>query len=82
MEHEKDRRKKRKIALPGCCADLGLPAGHRQANGFLEDYGIWREAPLLIGTTKFEPRRDVKNIMITGGAGFMYVSKGLPRRSG
>ncbi len=25
----------------------------------------------LIGTTKFEPRTDVKNIMITGGAGFM-----------
>jgi len=40
---------------------------------FFEDYGIWNEAPVLIGTTKFEPRPDVKNIMITGGAGFMYV---------
>lgn len=25
----------------------------------------------LIGTTKFVPRSDIKNIMITGGAGFM-----------
>ena len=25
------------------------------------------------GSTKFEPLPDVKNIMITGGAGFMYV---------
>jgi dTDP-glucose 4,6-dehydratase len=30
---------------------------------------------LLIGTTKFEPLPDVKNIMITGGAGFMYAFK-------
>jgi hypothetical protein len=26
---------------------------------------------VLIGTTKFTPLPDVKNIMITGGAGFM-----------
>ncbi len=48
-----------------------LTKGFRQPNGFFEDYGVWREAPVLIGTTKFEPRPDVKNIMITGGAGFM-----------
>jgi hypothetical protein len=47
------------------------PQGFRQANSFFEDYGVWKEAPVLIGTTKFEPREDVKNIMITGGAGFM-----------
>lgn len=40
-------------------------------NKFFEDFGVWKEAPLLIGTTKFEPLPDVKNIMITGGAGFM-----------
>jgi len=40
---------------------------------FFEDYGIWKEAPVLIGTTKFTPLSDVKNIMVTGGAGFMYA---------
>lgn len=38
---------------------------------FFEDGGIWKEAPLLTGSTKYEPLDDVKNIMITGGAGFM-----------
>lgn len=38
---------------------------------FYQDYGIWRDAPVLTGTTKFEPLPDAKNIMITGGAGFM-----------
>ncbi|KAH6890401.1 hypothetical protein B0T10DRAFT_317844 [Thelonectria olida] len=33
--------------------------------------GVWKRAPVLIGTTKFEPRPDVKNIMVTGGAGFI-----------
>lgn len=27
----------------------------------------------LTGSTKFEPRRDVRNILVTGGAGFMSV---------
>lgn len=38
---------------------------------FFEDYGVWKEAPILKGTTNFEPLPDVKNIMVTGGAGFM-----------
>lgn len=38
---------------------------------FFEDYGIWKQAPVLTGSTKFEALPDVKNIMITGGAGFM-----------
>lgn len=42
-----------------------------RAQGFFEEYGIWKEAPVLIGTTKFTPLPDVKNIMITGGAGFI-----------
>jgi dTDP-glucose 4,6-dehydratase len=29
------------------------------------------EGQSLIGTTRFEPRSDVKSILITGGAGFM-----------
>ena len=53
-----------------------VPANHprgRPANkqNFFEDYGLWKEAPVLKGTTKFEPLPDTKNIMITGGAGFM-----------
>lgn len=40
---------------------------------FFEDFGVWKAAPILTGSTKFEPSPDVKNIMITGGAGFMYV---------
>jgi hypothetical protein len=39
---------------------------------FFEDFGVWKKAPILTGSTKFEPLPDVKNIMITGGAGFMY----------
>jgi len=50
--------------------------GHPGANSptrrrFFEDFGIWKEAPVLKGSTQFEPLPDVKNIMITGGAGFM-----------
>lgn len=48
---------------------------HTSMNGsytrFFTDFGIWREAPILIGSTKFEPLPDVKNIMVTGGEGFM-----------
>lgn len=50
--------------------------GHHPAaasgNGYT--YGtadVWQNAPVLTGTTKFEPLPDVKNIMITGGAGFI-----------
>jgi hypothetical protein len=40
-------------------------------NRFFEDFGVWKDAPILTGSTKYEPLPDVKNIMITGGAGFM-----------
>ncbi|KFX91512.1 hypothetical protein O988_07719 [Pseudogymnoascus sp. VKM F-3808] len=40
-------------------------------NPFLEDLPVWKRAPVLTGSTKFEPLPDVKNIMITGGAGFI-----------
>ena len=36
-----------------------------------DDDGVWKEAPILIGTTRFDPLPDVRNIMITGGSGFM-----------
>jgi hypothetical protein len=31
------------------------------------------ESLRLIGTTKFQTRGDIKNILVTGGAGFMFV---------
>ncbi|MBE3041131.1 hypothetical protein IMZ48_00790 [Candidatus Bathyarchaeota archaeon] len=34
---------------------------------------MWKDSPILKGSTKFEPLPGVKNIMITGGAGFMYA---------
>ncbi|KAH6850066.1 hypothetical protein B0I37DRAFT_103630 [Chaetomium sp. MPI-CAGE-AT-0009] len=55
----------------GATSPIGAAHGFRRPNTFFEDYGIWKEAPVLIGTTNFEPRPDVKNIMITGGAGFI-----------
>ncbi|KAF4949929.1 hypothetical protein FGADI_8530 [Fusarium gaditjirri] len=38
---------------------------------FLPERDIWQHAPILTGSTKFEPQQDVKNIMITGGEGFI-----------
>lgn len=37
----------------------------------LQNLDVWKEAPILKGTTSFEPLPDVRNIMVTGGAGFM-----------
>jgi hypothetical protein len=34
---------------------------------------LWQQAPVLTGNTKFDPLPDARNILITGGAGFMYV---------
>ncbi|KAI3336749.1 dtdp-glucose-dehydratase [Xylariaceae sp. AK1471] len=53
----------------------GTHGAHAAPNGrssrFFNDYGVWKEAPVLTGSTKFEPLPEVKNIMITGGAGFI-----------
>lgn len=46
----------------------GTMNGHR---GYCQEPDVWQQAPVLTGTTQFEPRPDVRNIMITGGAGFM-----------
>ncbi|KAF1949080.1 NAD(P)-binding protein [Byssothecium circinans] len=32
---------------------------------------LWKKAPVLTGSTKFEPLEDAKNILVTGGAGFI-----------
>jgi hypothetical protein len=61
------------LVLPPCIctySHIGTAAS-TGPNRFFEDFGVWKEAPVLIGTTKYEPLPDVKNIMITGGAGFM-----------
>jgi dTDP-glucose 4,6-dehydratase len=47
------------------------PVDKNGESNFFEDFGVWKYAPILTGSTKFEPLPDVKNIMITGGAGFM-----------
>lgn len=56
--------------VPGAAADHDKAAvnGHR---AYFQDLDVWKRAPLLKGATQFEPRPDVKNIMVTGGAGFM-----------
>lgn len=41
------------------------------------DAAGWRRAPILKGATKFETLPDVKNILITGGAGFMWVLQAM-----
>ncbi|KXT15014.1 hypothetical protein AC579_7773 [Pseudocercospora musae] len=51
-------------------------SGGWQTSGSLEsrffvDDGIWKDAPLLTGQTSFEPLPDVKNILVTGGEGFI-----------
>ncbi|RDA83163.1 hypothetical protein CP532_4936 [Ophiocordyceps camponoti-leonardi (nom. inval.)] len=40
-------------------------------NRYRRDLDVWKHAPILKGTTRFAPRSDVRNIMITGGAGFI-----------
>ncbi|KAF2106685.1 hypothetical protein BDV96DRAFT_507445 [Lophiotrema nucula] len=32
---------------------------------------LWKQAPVLKGSTKFEPLVDARNILVTGGAGFI-----------
>ena len=63
--------------LPGFLFKIRLTQGGAAVSngddgrGFFEDFGVWQHAPVLTGSTKFEPLPDVKNIMVTGGAGFM-----------
>ena len=63
--------------LPQFLRDWSLSKSHANASSpdtftaKLQDTGIWKDAPILKGVTRFEPNQDTKNIMITGGAGFM-----------
>ena len=38
----------------------------------------WKESPVFKGSTKFDALPEVRNIMITGGAGFMYAGIIIP----
>ena len=38
---------------------------------FFVDDGLWRNAPLLTGHGSFDPLPEVRNILVTGGEGFM-----------
>jgi len=38
---------------------------------FFVDDGTWHDAPVLTGQTAFTPLANVKNILVTGGEGFM-----------
>jgi len=53
-------------------SDARVTATAADGNDFGEPQADWRQSPVFIGSTKFEPLPDVRNIMITGGAGFMY----------
>ncbi|KAI2630481.1 dtdp-glucose-dehydratase [Xylaria nigripes] len=44
---------------------------YKKSSRFFSDHGVWKEAPILTGSTTFESLPEVKNIMITGGAGFI-----------
>jgi len=39
---------------------------------------LWTQAPILKGTTKFEPLADARNIMVAGGARFTCVLHSRP----
>lgn len=53
------------------CVVLGSGASSANQKHYTQDLEVWKRAPVLKGTTNFEPRHDVRNIMVTGGAGFM-----------
>lgn len=70
---------------PGQALTLPLAIGRRSSTvlnprSYVKEK-LWTQAPVFTGSTNFEPLADAKNILITGGAGFMYVaSKPLEAR--
>jgi hypothetical protein len=51
---------------------LTMKPGSLESRFFVDD-GLWKEAPKLTGQGSFTPLPDVRNIMVTGGEGFMSV---------
>jgi hypothetical protein len=66
-----EKRLKRGCSIADFDSVVVAPGDNGDSGNFFEDFGVWKSAPILTGSTKFEPLPDVKNIMITGGAGFM-----------
>lgn len=52
-------------------AASAIPLPEDGSTSMPQDPLIWANVPLLKGTTCYEPHPDIRNIMITGGAGFM-----------
>ncbi|KAM4055297.1 GDP-mannose 4,6 dehydratase [Hirsutella rhossiliensis] len=63
------------MANAACPSTASISDGHRaRVNGhraYSQALDVWKRAPVLKGTSRFEPRPDVRNIMVTGGAGFI-----------
>ncbi|SMR53187.1 unnamed protein product [Zymoseptoria tritici ST99CH_1E4] len=49
----------------------GWNAGGSLESRFFVDDGLWKDAPMLTGQGSFTPLPDVRNIMVTGGEGFI-----------
>ena len=54
-----------------CDTQLTASAPSALDSRFFIDNGDWKTAPILKGQGSFTPISRVKNILITGGAGFM-----------
>jgi dTDP-glucose 4,6-dehydratase len=50
---------------------MALTASSCLESRFFADDGLWREAPVLTGQGCFDPLPDVRNILVTGGEGFI-----------
>ncbi|KAJ4345207.1 uncharacterized protein N0V89_011336 [Didymosphaeria variabile] len=58
------------------CAPVSNGLKHRRNSTVLNPRSyltedLWKQAPILTGTTQFDPREDARNILVTGGAGFI-----------
>lgn len=51
-----------------------MPGPTSLESRFFVDEGTWHDAPVLTGQTSFTPLPNVKNILVTGGEGFMYAA--------
>lgn len=65
------RRYGRKLAVPITLTVLTTSSSGSLESRFFVDDGCWRDAPILTGQTSFEPLPDVRNILVTGGEGFI-----------
>jgi hypothetical protein len=65
-----------RVCMGANCLGVGLiwfTATSNLESRFFSDDGLWKSAPLLTGEGSFDPLPDVRNILVTGGEGFMLV---------